>query len=258
MSAFVRARDPKLWVTGSALGNVDGTGDLETWDANLYKALSDKGGTWNPAARIVVGGAGWRIGTDGDIDDARQFVMSGTAEVSFRAGKVVDRYLDLCGGYASPYPKPISDAGWMLAADAAVAPGWVNRKLGAPVVIPIRAHHGATVETITARIGDSIATHDEAPPQLPTLSLVRAPIGELPQWEPLATAQDEYVDQATYDTGHAISLVVNEPFPFDDDHQYGAMLTAENGDFGETAFILRTLLSMQVSLRVNVISSFMT
>lgn len=84
MAHFPRVRAPGTWIVGTLL-----PAELEQIDAQLFKAANfDDGGTWAPAAAVVVGGAGIRVTSTLDVP-AGGFVNFDADEVNL-TGNLLD------------------------------------------------------------------------------------------------------------------------------------------------------------------------
>lgn len=76
MGHFARVRAPGAWIS---LGPLHAA-ECETFDADLFKALNaDDGGSWAPAAQIVLGGAGLKVNgpVEGTWVPSTQIVIQG-------------------------------------------------------------------------------------------------------------------------------------------------------------------------------------
>lgn len=91
MSHNSRLRAPTFWTLDSSVT----PGEFEAFDQAQFEAVNgDLGGTWAPAASIVIGGAGMQVTGPGYMSDAKQLDIAADGQLTILNGATVEVYSD--------------------------------------------------------------------------------------------------------------------------------------------------------------------
>lgn len=254
MAHFARRYPDSTYVSGYVV-----TGDdFKFWDTNITKCVNgDGGGTWNPAAAIVIGGAGMWFALAATLN----FTAFTTTSTGGHIEHDDDDYIEYPGSFrtlASPVlcgtaPRRESLYPWVMDAtnDSVTSPaidGAGQTYAEVPWRFPLRVHDGATVTMVTfyMALGEAHADTPQNPVRFRVVRIDRdgneTPIGT-------AADADGYVAFAgnyAITTGQTVAYACNEVIDLSkydyraeilDEYGANAWATTGNKFFGADAFM---------------------
>jgi hypothetical protein len=217
------ARIRAVWNNGTALLNTE----LDAFDAAQFAAVNgDGGGTYAPAAQLIIGGSGVSLtGTNSFAN----MTLTGTAK-PLLASRAIVRYQPGYGVTDNGTGAPTGGT-WIYVTGGAVAGIWRQNVINtAELYIPLNPVHGDTLQIVTVRYLGSAAHGAGAPPgTMPTLRIYRADMSTGAQTQIGSTGTDASGTIAAYELLHditcsAIAHVVDRTV-----NRYYALLRGETG-----------------------------